>query len=85
MMNNVINLIAWKEKHKKNHWRIMSSITRHKKLSLKEALEYIAFAVWHRDLPDSFDGDITCEMNDDGSVEIYAVEKKEEKENVKPN
>jgi len=58
----------------------MSSITRHKTLTVKEALEYIAFAVWHRDLPDGFDGEITCEMNDDGSIEVYAVEQKEEKE-----
>ncbi len=57
-----------------NHWRIMSGTTRHKTLTAQEALEYIAFAVWHRDLPEDFDGQITCELNDDGSVEIYAVE-----------
>lgn len=52
----------------------MSGITCHKTLTAQEALEYIAFAVWHRDLPDGFDGQITCELNDDGSVEVYAVD-----------
>jgi len=52
----------------------MSGITRHKTLTAQEVLEYIAFAVWHRDLPDGFDGKITCELNDDGSVEVYAVD-----------
>lgn len=52
----------------------MSGITRHKTLTAQEALEYIAFAVWHRDLPDGFDGQIHCELNDDGSVEVYAVD-----------
>lgn len=46
---------------------------RHKKLSIEEALEYIAFAVYNRDLPEEFDGEITCEMDEDGSVDIYAV------------
>lgn len=50
------------------------AVTRHRTLSAEEALEYIAFAVWHRDLPDTFDGEITCELNDDGSVEIYATD-----------
>jgi hypothetical protein len=52
----------------------MSGITHHKTLTAQEALEYIAFAVWQRDLPDGFDGQITCELNDDGSVEVYAVD-----------
>jgi hypothetical protein len=52
----------------------MPDITRHKTLTVEEALEYIAFAVWHRDLPEGFDGQITCEMNSDGSIEVYAVE-----------
>ena len=56
----------------------MSTVTRHKTLSVKEALEYIAFAVWHRDVPDDFDGEITCELNDDGSIEVYAMDKPEE-------
>lgn len=56
----------------------MSEIVRQKTLSAKEALEYIAFAVWYRDLPEGFDGEITCELNDDGSVEVYAVEKTKE-------
>ena len=57
----------------------MTEIVRHKTLSIKEALEYIAFAVWHRDLPKEFDGEITCEMNDDGSIEVYAIEKSQKK------
>jgi hypothetical protein len=55
----------------------MPDITRYKTLTVEEALEYIAFAVWHRDLPEGFDGEITCEMNSDGSIEVYAVEKDE--------
>lgn len=55
----------------------MSEITRHRTLSAKEALEYIAFAVWQRDLPEGFDGEITCELNEDGSVEVYAVQASE--------
>jgi hypothetical protein len=50
------------------------STVRHKTLSLEDALQYIAFAVWHKDLPDDFDGDITCELNEDGSVEVYATD-----------
>ena len=46
----------------------------HKQLELEEALQYIAFAILKKDLPEDFDGDITCEMNDDGSVEIYVTE-----------
>lgn len=49
----------------------------HKQLSVKEALEYIAFAVWNKDLPEGFDGDITCEMNEDGSIDVYAIPKEE--------
>jgi hypothetical protein len=60
----------------------MSEITRHKTLTAQEALEYIAFAVWHRDLPEGFDGQITCELNDDGSVEVYAVD--QDVENQQP-
>lgn len=52
----------------------MSGITRHKTLTPQEALEYIAFAVWHIELPEEFDGQITCELNDDGSVEVYAID-----------
>lgn len=52
----------------------MSEIKRHLTLSAEEMLEYIAFAVWKRDLPEGFDGKITCELNEDGSVEVYAVE-----------
>jgi hypothetical protein len=52
----------------------MPTVTRHKTLSVEEALEYIAFAVWHRDVPDGFDGEITCELNEDGSIEVYALE-----------
>ncbi|MCK9567845.1 hypothetical protein M0R72_02695 [Candidatus Pacearchaeota archaeon] len=52
----------------------MPTVTRHKTLSVEEALEYIAFAVWHRDVPDDFDGEITCELNEDGSIEVYALE-----------
>ena len=63
----------------------MSEITRHKTLSVKEALEYIAFAVWQRDLPEGFDGEITCEMNGDGSIEIYAVEKASNSDDVPLN
>lgn len=50
----------------------------HKQLTIEEALEYIAFAVWKRNLPEEFDGDITCEMNEDGSVDVYAVMEKSE-------
>ena len=50
---------------------------RHKQLTVEEVLEYVAFAVWSRDLPEDFDGDVTCEMNEDGSVEVYAVEENE--------
>jgi hypothetical protein len=56
----------------------MAGTTRHKTLTAKEALEYVAFAVWQRDLPDGFDGQITCELNDDGSVEVYAVDQDSE-------
>lgn len=56
---------------------------RHKTLSLEDALQYIAFAVWHKDLPDGFDGEITCELNEDGSVEVYATE--EEASTTEPN
>lgn len=52
----------------------MPTVTRHKTLSVEEALEYIAFAVWHRDVPDGFCGEITCELNEDGSIEVYALE-----------
>ncbi len=84
--SNVIDLAAWKAGNKaKNHWRPMPDIIRHKTLSVKEALEYIAFAVWHRDLPKGFDGEITCEMNDDGSIEVYAVEKSKDKKEEPPN
>jgi hypothetical protein len=48
--------------------------TRHKTLTPQEALEYVAFAVWYRDLPEEFDGQITCELNEDGSVEVYVVD-----------
>ena len=58
----------------------MSERTHHKTLTLEEALEYVAFAVWYRDLPDEFDGKITCELNDHGSVEVYAVEEATEPE-----
>ena len=77
MMSNVIDLAAWKAKQikpRKPHWRSMSE-TQHMTLSAKDALEYIAFAVWYRDLQDGFDGEITCELNEDGSVEVYAVQK----------
>lgn len=50
----------------------MSTIL-HKQLTAKQALEYIAHTVFIRDLPEDFDGKITCELNDDGSVEVYAV------------
>jgi hypothetical protein len=52
----------------------MPTVIRHNTLSVEEALEYIAFAVWHRDVPDGFDGEITCELNEDGSIEVYALE-----------
>jgi hypothetical protein len=55
----------------------MPAVTRHKTLSVEEALQYIAFAVWHMDMPDEFDGEITCELNDDGSIEVYATDKPE--------
>lgn len=55
----------------------MSEVKRHKTLSAEEMLEYIAFAVWQRDLPEEFDGEITCELNEDGSVEVYTVEENE--------
>lgn len=60
----------------------MPAVTRHKTLSVEEALEYIAFAVWHRDVPDDFDGEITCELNDDGSIEVYATDKPEPEETL---
>lgn len=52
----------------------MSGTTRHKTLTVEKALEYIAFAVWYRDLPEGFDGKITCELNEDGSIEVYAID-----------
>lgn len=53
----------------------MSEITHHRTLSVEEMLEYVAFAVWYRELQArNFDGEITCELNEDGSVEVYAVE-----------
>jgi len=57
----------------------------HKQLTAQEALEYIAFAIWHKDLPEGFDGDITCEMNEDGSIEVYAVMEEEEDDPDNPN
>ena len=59
----------------------MPSVTRHRTLSSKEALEYIAYAVWQRDVPDDFDGEITCELNDDGSVEVYALSPDDSEDN----
>lgn len=50
------------------------AFVRNKILTMEEALEYVAYAVLMRDLPDEFDGDITCEINEDGEVEIYAVQ-----------
>lgn len=76
--SKVINLEAWKSKRvvkKKTDWRVMADITRHKTLTVKEVLEYVAFAIWTRDLPEEFDGEITCDMNDDGTVDVYAIEK----------
>lgn len=76
--SKVIDLNAWKSKQKakqKSYWRVMTDITRHKTLTVKEVLEYVAFAIWTKDLPEEFDGEITCEMNDDGSVDVYATEK----------
>lgn len=61
----------------------MSEVKRHKTLSAEEMLEYIAFAVWQRDLPEEFDGEITCELNEDGSVEVYTVE--ENKQDISLN
>jgi hypothetical protein len=58
----------------------MSNIVRHKTLSITEALEYIAFAVWHRDVPDDFEGEITCELNDNGSIDVYALDPEIEEE-----
>lgn len=58
----------------------MSEITKHRTLKPEEVLEYIAYAIWRRDLPDGFDGEITCEFNEDGSVEVYTVEQTEEQE-----
>ena len=63
----------------------MPTVTRHKTLSVEEALEYIAFAVWHRDVPDGFEGDITCELNEDGSIEVYALEPDPEPKAVNMN
>lgn len=86
MMDNIIDLAAWRAQHTKctnqvkTHWRTMSEITRYKTLTPEEVLEYIAYAIWRRDLPDGFDGEITCEFNEDGSVEVYAVEQIEEQE-----
>jgi hypothetical protein len=54
-----------------------------KKLSTKEALEYIAFAAWYRDLPDNWDGEITCEWTEDGEVEIIATPAEEEEHSEK--
>lgn len=76
--SNVIYLNAWKLVQKakqKSYWRVMTDITRHKTLTIEEVLEYIAFAIWTKDLPEEFDGEITCEMNDDGTVDVYAIEK----------
>lgn len=84
MMDNVINLAAWRAKQVKPHWRTMSEITKHRTLTPEEVLEYIAYAIWRRDLPDGFDGEITCEFNEDGSVEVYAVEQIETEEDSGP-
>lgn len=45
----------------------------HKQLSATEALEYLAYAIYSKDLPEDFNGKITCELNADGSVEVYAT------------
>ena len=50
----------------------------HKKLTPKEALEAILFAILIRDLPEDFDADLRAEFDEDGGVEIY-VDTKEEK------
>lgn len=50
----------------------------HKNLTLEEALEAIAFCIFFRDLPENFNGNITCELNEDGSVEVYAETLEEE-------
>jgi hypothetical protein len=50
----------------------------HKKLTPKEALEAILFAILIRDLPENFDAKMTAEFDDEGGVEVY-VETKEEK------
>lgn len=84
--SNVINLAAWVAKRKKSHWRTMSEITHHRTLSPEEMLEYVAFAVWYRELEArKFDGKITCELNEDGSVEVYAVETVQDNEEGESN
>lgn len=57
---------------------------RHRSLTAQEVLEYIAFAVLHLDAPDDFDGEITCELNEDGTAEIYASSSDEEDVNTEP-
>jgi hypothetical protein len=45
-----------------------------KTLTRDEALATIAWAIMVRDLPEDFEGEITCEfINDDLDVEIHAV------------
>lgn len=43
-------------------------------LTPEQALEYIAYAVLYRDLPEDFDGEITCEFTEDGLCEVTARE-----------
>jgi hypothetical protein len=53
----------------------------HKTLSVKEALGHIAYSIYHRELSnkdESFEGDITCEMNEDGTVDVYFVNKSDQ-------
>lgn len=51
----------------------------HKVLSIEEALEAVAYAVSMRELPDDFDGSITCSVNDEGDIEIVAEDETVEK------
>jgi len=52
---------------------------RHKTLSMREVLEYVALAVFYKDAPDGFDGKITCDWNsEEETIDVYVYDKEED-------
>ena len=44
----------------------------YKKLSVEEVLDAVIFATYYREIP-SFEGKMKAELNEDGSVNVYAI------------